>query len=196
MTNISNIEHIVKNGITHKNSKFSNPRYVSIGDDSIINRRDNFVMRSGMHLGEYIPFYFGCRMPMLFVIQKGYNGVNVTNPQDIVYCVTSVDEIQKLNLEFIFTNGHAVDSFSKQFDSSEIDKVKEILDYSAIKCTNWKDENDLDKKRRMEAEFLISGDLPSKHILGYICYDDTAKSKLIGFGISEKIIAIRPHYYF
>lgn len=75
MTHIDNIPHIIENGITHKDSDKSNINYKSIGDSSIINTRDDFLMPNGSLLGEYIPFYLGPRSPMLYVIQNGYSGV-------------------------------------------------------------------------------------------------------------------------
>lgn len=196
MTHINNIPHIVIHGITHRSSIASNRNYEPIGDNSIISTRNTFRMKSGRNLGDYIPFYFGVRMPMLYVIQRGFNGVALTTPEDIVYCVSSLDEINTSGIEYIFTDGHAVDSFSLEYSANEVKNIAEILDYTAIRCLNWKDENDLDKKRRMEAEFLLSEDLPAQYILGYICYNEVAQDKLISAGVPAKMIAIRPHYYF
>ena len=54
----------------------------------------------------------------------------------------------------------------------------------------------LDKKRRKEAEFLLSQDLPTRYILGYICYNESAKAKLIEYGIDENKIVVKPNCYF
>ena len=45
-------------------------------------------------LGNFIPFYFGVRMPMLYVMQFGGNFVEkATPPEDIVYLACSVTNI-------------------------------------------------------------------------------------------------------
>jgi len=54
----------------------------------------------------------------------------------------------------------------------------------------------LDKKRRKEAEFLLEADLPLDNILGYICFNENAKSILIGYGIDGEKIIIKQSYYF
>lgn len=96
----------------------------------------------------------------------------------------------------MFTDGHAIDSFSTAYSKAQIENIDNILDYSAISATVWIDENDLDKKRRKEAEFLLSQDLPTNYILGYICYNERAKSKLLEYGINENKIVVKPNCYF
>ena len=71
MTHIDNVPHILLNGITHK----ANPNFTPIGDSSLIENRSIFVLNNDKNLGDCIPFYFYVRMPMLYVIQKSYNGV-------------------------------------------------------------------------------------------------------------------------
>ncbi|HQP90484.1 MAG TPA: DarT ssDNA thymidine ADP-ribosyltransferase family protein, partial [Bacteroidales bacterium] len=76
ITHIDNIPHILKNGITHKDSLKKNLNYKNIGDISLISIRsskkigvsnceDNVVKE--INLGDFIPFYFDVRMPMLYV---------------------------------------------------------------------------------------------------------------------------------
>lgn len=96
MTHIKNVPHILVNGLTHRNSPNSNPAFTPIGDPSLIGTRDDYKLENGKLLGEYIPFYFGTRTPMLYVIQKGFNGLKLTPPEEIVYCVTSVQKIFRL----------------------------------------------------------------------------------------------------
>lgn len=196
MTHIENISHILQFGITHKTSNNSNKNFKSIGDNSLINTRNNFKLKNGKLLGEYIPFYFGYRTPMLFVIQKGYNLVEPTPAENIIYCVSSIQRILELQLDFVFTDGHAVNDFSLQFDKSDLQNLDKILDIYAIKATFWKDETDLDLKRRKEAEFLVLGDISIDAILGYIVYNENAKNTLIKFGVEKEKVLIRSERYY
>ena len=196
MTHIDNIPHILQYGITHIGSSEANSSYIPIGDSSLISRRNDLDLPNGRKLGEYIPFYFGVRMPMLYVIQNGFNVVKVTPAEEIVYCITSVQQIINHQLDFLFTDGHAVDSFSTFYSFADINNIEQLIDLNAIKSTYWKDENDLDLKRRKEAEFLVGNNIPSSAILGLAVYNERSKNRLIGFRISEKQIIIRTGFYF
>jgi hypothetical protein len=196
MTHIENISQILEYGITHVNSPNANVNYVSIGDSTLISKRNGFILPNGRILGDYIRFYFGVCMPMLYVIQKGFNGVKITNAEDIVYCVTSVEKIISHNLDFEYTDGHAVETFSSFFDKSDLDDIEIQIDQKAIKSQYWKDDSDLDKKRRKEAEFLIADDIPSEAILGFAVYNELAQQKVINFGVEESKVLIRKGFYF
>lgn len=196
MTHIENIPHILQNGITHSKSKNANPNFVSIGDNSLITTRNNFKLNNGRLLGEYIPFYFGVRTPMLYVVQRGYNMVLPTPAEEIVYCVSSIQKIIDQQLDFVFTDGHAVDGFSSQYTLADIQNINTILDKNAIGAKYWKDENDLDLKRRKEAEFLVLNDIPNESILGYITFNENAKIRLISFGVEVGKVHIKSEYYF
>jgi len=196
MTHIENIPHIIQNGITHSKSASANPNFTPIGDGSLIATRNNFLLDNGRHLGEYIPFYFGARTPMLYVVQKGFNMVAPIPAENIVYCVSSVQKIIELQLDFIFTNGHAVDRFSSQFMPADIQNIDTILDKEAINAKYWRDENDLDRKRRKEAEFLVLGDIATDAILGYLVFNEKAKDTVIDFGVDASKVHIKSDYYF
>lgn len=164
MVHINNITHILNHGITHAESDYANPNYSPIGNGAIIDkRRKIFDPIHNKPLSDYIPFYFGPRMPMLYVIQKGY-GVPALNPSNIVYLVSNIQKILDAQLSFVFTNGH--------------------------------DPNDLDLKRRKEAEFLVLNDIPINLILGYIVYDEQAKAQLIDQNIPEQKVHISAERYF
>jgi len=196
MTHIENIPHILRYGITHSSSQNSNPGFVPIGDVSLISTRSNFTLNNGRILGDYIPFYFTYRTPMLYVIQNGFNMVAPTPAQDIIYIVCSVSKILELGHQFVFTDGHAVDSFSSQYSNADIHDIDNILDKKALAAKYWKTETDLDLKRRKEAEFLVLGDIAPTGILGYCVFNAEALSRMLTFGIEESKIIIRPDYYF
>jgi hypothetical protein len=196
MTHILNIPHILQFGITHIGSSLSNGNYVPIGDGSLITTRSSFILNNGKQLGDYIPFYFGVLTPMLYVIQYGYNQVKVTPSEDIVYCVSSVQQLLNTNLDFVFTDGHSIEKLSTQYEPKDVINIDKLLDFRAINDKKFKDQNDLDKKRRKQAEFLVDGDIPIQAILGYIVYNKKAQDKLIAMGIDIKKTVIKAGYYF
>ena len=196
MLHINNVPHLMRFGFTHKTSPDANPDFVPIGDSSIINTRNRVVLFNGRSIGDYIPFYFGVRMPMLLVIQKGFNNVKVISAEDIVYCVTSVQKILDSELEFIFTDGHANNKFTTQYGPERVNEIPTLVDLDAAMEKYWNSEEDLDLKRRKEAEFLVLGYIPFNAVQGFIVYNQTAKNKLVKMGIGDNMIIIKSNYYF
>ncbi len=196
MMHINNVAHVLQFGITHASSPNANIFYEPIGDSSLINSRSHFKMPNGKTLGTYIPFYFGTRMPMLYVIQNGFNMVQALGAEKIVYCVSTVQRMIDHNLPFVFTDGHAVDGFTAFFDNKDIQNIINLIDKTAIDAKYWKQENDNDLKRRKEAEFLVETDIPPEAIAYWIVYNEVAKKELLNKGIPENLIFIKPNCYF
>ena len=205
MTHIENITHILKNGITNKKSPNAKPDYISIGDISLIDTRSTRIVnisngnRSESHgtivLGDFIPFYFGVRMPMLYVMQHGGNYVEkATPPQNIVYVVCKVSDIILSGVNFYFSDGHATDNLSLFYDSSKVDNLPIIIDENAIKAKFWND--NLDIKRKKQAEFLVANDISSNFLTGFVCYNEIAKQRLIDMNINSEKIKIYPQAYY
>jgi hypothetical protein len=119
-----------------------------------------------------------------------------TPAEKIVYCVSSVQKIIDLKLDFVFTDGHAVDGFSTQYSAKDINQIDTILDKKAINAKYWKDENDLDLKRRKEAEFLVLGDIAIEAVLGFLVSNENAKCRIIEYGADASIVHIKSDYYF
>jgi len=196
MTHIENIPHILANGITHANSPNSNPNYKPIGDGTLISTRSIKDIPDGRLLGDFIPFYFGVRTPMLYVVQRGFNSVARTKAEDIVYIVSSVQNVMDCNLDFVFTDGHAVDGLTEFYPPSQISEVDKIVDFTAAFAEFWSGTSDTDLKRRKEAEFLVEGDLPLESIRGFVVYNETAMEKLLALGIHERKVIIKKNFYF
>ena len=78
--------------------------------------------------GDYIPFHFYARMPMLFNIQKGY-GVKPVNAEDIVYLIVSIDAIiNEPSREYIFSDAHAISKIAKFYGPQHITEIDHLLD--------------------------------------------------------------------
>jgi len=208
MTHIQNIPHILQYGITHKNSPNRNSEYKDIGDGSLINNRNtkkkqvnngNYNKKdcTAIVLGDFIPFYFDVKMPMLFVIQKGGNFVkNQTQPNEIIYLVCSLEKIVQSDFLFYFSDAHANDNFSSLYDKTQIDKINDILDWKAIKAPDWGGDGNMDTKHKKQAEFLLKNDLPPEYISKYGCFNELTKKQLIEMGIPAAQVKVNQNAYF
>ena len=201
MTHIENIPHILQYGIVHNSSPNRNPDFVSIGDKSLIDFRSTKSVNAcgkNIVLGDFIPFYFGVRMPMLLVIQTGWNFVEkARKAEEIVYVAIPLKKIVERGSLFYFSDGHATDSLTTFYDANDISRLPSIIDWNAIKSKFWSGDGiDTDIKRRKQAEFLVKEDVPADFIGGFVCYNDQAKSKLLSFGIEDSNIKIFPSAYY
>ena len=195
ITHINNISHIAKCGIVKASSPLHDKNFQPIGDSQVIKLRKSEVV-NGYHIGDYIPFYFGPRSPMLYVIQHGYNGVQHVEPEKIVYCVIKLDDLIADGIECIFTDGHALSFLTSFYTKDDLVNIDSIVNYTDVYSSQWNLEEDHDLKRRKEAELLIKDDLPAKYIKGYVVYNEKAKQSLIEKGIIGNLIAVMPNYYF
>lgn len=209
MTHIGNIPHMLRHGITHHKSPNANLRYIAIGDVTLISNRDTkqVVINNGDYtmahppsivLGNFIPFYFGIRMPMLYVMQNGGNFVERATPaEEIVYLACPIDKIIDSGVEYYFSDGHALsDGFTAFYDNSKINDLTKIIDWNAVRASYWGGPENLSFKRKKQAEFLIGGDLSPDFVTRIGCYNENAKRKLIDFGVNEEIIKVVPKAYY
>lgn len=196
MVHIDNIPHIIKYGITHKNSINSNPNYRAIGASDIISRRSTKVCPKGHTLDDYIPFYFCYRSPMLYAIQNQYGNTAPTPTEDIIYIIVRLPQIMGSTLSYLFTDAHAISSFSRFYDASDINNIDKKLNWKAIKNPSWGGEENSFLRLKKQAEFLVYGDIPYHLIAGFVVYNPKSKERLTNFGVAEAQIAVRPHYYF
>lgn len=195
ITHIDNILHILKNGLVKADSPLHDENYVPIGDPQIIGLRGDIEVK-GYRIGDYIPFYLGPRSPMLYVIQHGYNGVQRVEPEKIVYCVIRLDDLINNNIDCIFTDGHAVSFLTSFYSRDRLSSINEIVKFDDVYSSQWNSEEDLDLKRRKEAELLIKNDLPVQFLRGFVVYNNKAKDFLIEKGVADNMIAVMPSYYF
>lgn len=195
MTHIDNVPYILDKGFVLPTSPEASPNYVNIGDLSVIAKRKE-KNEQGYRLSNYIPFYFGPRSPMLYVIQCGGNGVRRRRPEEIVYCVIKIDALITSNIQGVFTDGHALDVLSKFYPSSELVNLNKHVRVEDVYEMYWKDdESDLDLKRRKEAELLIEDHLSPDLIAGLVVYNEDAKNRLNNLGVKKKIIVVQTFYF-
>lgn len=208
MTHIENISHILEYGITHRDSPNANLNYITIGDVSLINTRNQktvivnngysqFESNSLIVLGDFIPFYFGVKMPMLYVMQNGGNFVEKATPsKDIIYIACSLQKIIQSEIKYYFSDGHATDGLTTFYNKDKINDLPNIIEWNSVRAPYWGGQENLNVKRKKQAEFLVLGDLNIDFVVGFGCYNEHAKQKLTAMGIEESKIKIIPNAYY
>jgi ssDNA thymidine ADP-ribosyltransferase DarT-like protein len=170
ITHIANVPWILSNGLHCSNGPIADPNYVQIGNSDIIARRNArpVPVPPGGMLSDYVPFYFTPYSPMLLNIKTGYNGVTRRTVDEIVILVSSLRELHKQGIQFVFTDRHAY------LQTAEFHNCLDRLD-----CIDWprlqardfrRDPDDPGKVERYQAEALIYWHVPMTAILGIICF--------------------------
>jgi hypothetical protein len=104
-------------------------------------------------LGDYVPFYFGVKSPMLFTYKNGNVTGRRENQTELIYLATTAEAIAAARLPFAFTDGHPIKE-PKAF-YNDLSRLCQV-DLSLMEQRDWYDTNaDPDRKRRRQAEFLI-----------------------------------------
>jgi hypothetical protein len=134
--------------------------YTSIAHDTIQDRRATLRVPCGPGgtLHDYVPFYFAPRSPMLYTIHRG-NVEGYAEGQDpVVHLVSTAQIVREAGLSFVFTDGHAIMAFSQFYGNLDhLDRV----DWAVMRSRQWADtDEDNDRKRRRQAEFLVREFLP------------------------------------
>lgn len=197
---IDNLDFILETGkLTASNHTDCDKNYIGIGDSKLINSRSKRRIEVAPYgnFTNYVSFYFGARSPMLYAIQKGFNDVTQRKPEKIIYLITTFEKIKESKIQYVFSDGHGY-HFMSQFFNKEVD-LKEV-DWNIVKLKKWNDtEEDSDRKRRKQAEFLVYEALPISFIAGIVVYNETAKtnvlSKFAKYNFSCDVIVKKDLYY-
>ena len=199
ITHVSNVAWILANGLHCSNSAHSDPNYVSIGNSEIITRRAARIVpvAPAGTLSDYVPFYFTPYSPMLYNIKTGRVGIMQRPMSEIAILVSSLPEIQRLAIPFVFTDRHAVLEAAEFFN--HLDRLDRI-DWPRLRARDFRrDPDDPGKFERYQAEALIHRHVPITAILGIICYRNEEQTKIETIcgtlNLRPKVLC-KPDWYF
>jgi hypothetical protein len=150
---------------------------VRIGYDNIKRRRmtETRVPCAGNRfVGEFVPFYFCPRSPMLFVVNKGRTGRPRECQRTILHLVTTVDRAIAVGNIWAYSDGNAGAAYPSFFD--DIGALDNRLDWTAInERNNWGPVS-----TAKAAEFLVADSFPWNSILAIGCYEDAVMHQVQG----------------
>jgi hypothetical protein len=173
---------------------------VDIADAKIKGSRKSRAVGCGPGgtVGDYVPFYFAPRSPMLFRIQQGgVEGVE-SNPAGLVYFATTTERLDAAGVAWVFTDGNAAAAVTQFFDDPALLASK--IDWALMAATYWNNTTeDGDRVRRRGAECLAHPAVPLDAIDEIGVYNDAAQTRageiLAAAGIDVSV-AVRPKWYF
>ncbi|MDZ4721203.1 MAG: DUF4433 domain-containing protein [Roseiflexaceae bacterium] len=201
ITHVRNLPAIIARGALccHTIADRDQLTSVTIGYRDLKHRRSmrHVPVGPGGVLSDYVPWYFGPRAPMLYVINKGNVAGYNEGQHPVIRLVTSVERVRDAGLAFVFTDGHAVVQFSEFYtDLSQINHV----DMPLMQERYWNDTAaDNDRERRRNAEFLVHGELPWSLIgaIGVLNQDVADQvSAALPSGTTEPRVLVRPQWYY
>ena len=113
---------------------------------------------------------------MLYNIVNGFKGVIKRKQEEILYLISTFDQVLSHNLFYVYFDGHGYHNFSETFNTPV---GLDNLDWDTINSRNWFDtEEDSDRKRRKQAELLIHNEMPFDAIQVIGVYNQNALERV------------------
>ena len=202
ITHINNLPLILKSGglFAKKELIQQEVSHLDIAHEGIQSRRARIPVPCGAGgvLHDYVPFYFAPRSPMLYAIHKGKVAGYTQRQNPIIYLVSQAEIIKSEGIPFAFTDGHAIMQYSDFYD--DLSALESSIDWAIMENKYWKGtQEDKDRERRRQAEFLIYQFCPWKLITKIGVIDSTTKFQveeiLANFNYQLQI-DIRYHWYY
>jgi len=201
ITHIRNLPGILNNGGLWCDRVVSqrNLAHVSIAHQHIKDRRAQKNVPISPHgvVADYVPFYFAPRSPMLYSIAHGYVEGYQGGQSEVFNLVASAEAVLQSGLPFVFTDGHAEMNISHFYQElQDLDKV----DWNIMSSRYWNDtQDDNDRKRRRQAEFLVHEFFPFSLIerIGVANSSMAKKTAALLVELEEKpLIEVQPTWYY
>lgn len=174
LTHKDNLPWILDNGLHCRASAYHDPNFASIGIPDLIEKRSlrNVPEGPGGTLSDYIPFYFTPLSMMAYNIHTGRN-VQQRRNDELVILVSSLPELRKANASFLFTDRHALLVAAKFYsDLAYLDRI----DWRILQNRDFsRDNEDIGKTSRYQAEALVHRHMPIGCLLQVACWDDDQK---------------------
>ena len=181
ITHIDFLPSILKDRGLHSDAVIAQRDQRLIGYSEIKKRRLNeiHVPCCGFHyVGDFVPFYFCPRSPMLFSINKGNTGHPPGCQRSILHLVSTVAEGVALGKSWAISSGNA-GAYHTTFDADL--SALEALDWNAIRATDWRG-----KQHQKMAEFLVLDFFPWSSIKQIACFNSAIATKVADLLKREK----------
>jgi hypothetical protein len=155
ITDIENLPGILADDGLHSDAVMAQGNPTVIGHNHIKERRLTQITVpccNNRFVGEFVPFYFCPRSPMLYAINQGATGRPLGCQKTIVHLVSNVGVAVGLGQEWAISDGNA-GAFHTSFDADL--RALEDLNWQAIRARSWQG-----RTHEKSAEFLVADFFP------------------------------------
>jgi hypothetical protein len=173
ITHIENLPGILKDGGLHSDVVMAQKNPTLIGYSDIKKRRLNEINVSCClfhNVGDFVPFYFCPRSPMLFSINKGNTGHPPGCQSSILHLVSTVADGLAVGKPWAISSGNA-GARHTTFEAKI--EALEALDWDAIRATQWQG-----KQHQKMAEFLVQDFFPWTAIKQIGCFNSAVAKRV------------------
>ncbi|MFA6240370.1 MAG: DUF4433 domain-containing protein [Candidatus Hydrogenedentales bacterium] len=142
-------------------------------------------------VGEFVPFYYCPRSPMLYTINQGNTGKPSGCQTTVIHLVSTIGYAVNLGSEWAISDGNA-GSFHANF-YSDLSQLS-TLDWSAIHANQW-----TRKTHEKSAEFLVADFFPWAGIIEIGCHDTMVAlnvEKMLEGAAHKPVVNVRSAWYY
>lgn len=198
ITDVSNLPHILAAGGLHSEAtlQIAGVQPTVIGHSNIKQRRLQEIAVpccGNRFVGEFVPFYFCPRSPMLFTINRGNTGRAPGCQKEIVHLVSSMEIALGLGRDWAFSNGNAGAYLTDFF--ADVSQLAE-LDWGIIQSNDWAGEFRRGKKA---AEFLVADFFAWEGVRLVGCHNATIAQQvheILAGSVNAPAVKIRQDWYY
>ncbi len=147
-------------------------------DEKVQSKRARWPVECGPggKLHDYVAFYFGPRSPMLYQLHTGWVPGYDEGQEPMVYLVSTAQAVSESGAAFVFSDGHGIAAFTDWHD--DLRSLEEVP-WESVYAKMWRrTEDEPDRQRRKQAEFLVHESCPWElvHAIGVI--DEVRKKQV------------------
>lgn len=129
----------------------------------------------GGSIHDYLPFYFGPLSVMLLNLKTGRVPDYSEGQEPLVYLVTTVERVAGSGARFVFSDGHGLNRLTRWFD--DLNRL-DAVDWELVGTRYWcNTEEDGDRQRRKQAEFLVWRSLDWALIRGIGVWNESTEAR-------------------
>jgi hypothetical protein len=121
-------------------------------------------------VGEFVPFYYCPRSPMLYTINKGNAGRAAGCQTSVIHLVSTVGQGMALGRDWAISDGNAGAAYTEFSNSLAF---LDSLDWSVIRSDNW-----AKLAHKKQSEFLVADFFPWQAVSHIVCHNEETASQV------------------
>ncbi|WP_081933887.1 DUF4433 domain-containing protein [Massilia sp. 9096] len=197
ITDVANLQSIIDEGalLSDAAMRASGKDVTEIGYATIKWRRLNTYRVDcceGRFVGEFVPFYFCPRSPMLFTINKGNTGRPPGCQTTILHLVSNVNRAWSLQQPWAISDGNAGAAYTTFSNATD---ALEHVAWEVVRSDAWSG----DRMNKKATEFLIEKSFPVDSLLGIGVHNEKIAAQVNKILVKNNIdlrVIVKKDWYF